>query len=51
MNIFAKIHIEINCNVITVLVWVKTLWTTVGGRTSRHFFYYKVLKALGELHE
>ena len=37
-NIFAKIFIEIICNVITVLVWVKTLWTTVGGRISRHFF-------------
>ena len=34
-----QFYIEISCNVITVLVWVKTLWTTVGGRISRHFFY------------
>lgn len=41
------INIEINCNVITALVWVKTLWTTVGGRISRHFlFYYS--KVLGK---
>ena len=47
MYIFAKIYIEINCNVITVLVWVKTLWTTVGGRISRHFFYLKCLRGWG----
>ena len=48
MYIFAKICIEINCNDITVLVWVKTLWTTVGGRISRHFFYLKLLKRWGK---
>lgn len=47
MNIFDTIYIEINCNVITVLVWVKTLWTTVGGRISRHFFYLKYLRLWG----
>ena len=46
-NRFARIYIEINCNVITVLVWVKTLWTTVGGRISRHFFYKKHLPLRG----
>ena len=50
MNKFAMIYIEINCNVITVLVWVKTLWTTVGGRISRHFFYLK-FSGLEELNE
>lgn len=38
MNNSVMLCVEINCNVITVLVWVKTLWTTVGGRISRHFF-------------
>lgn len=47
MNISAKIFIEINYNVITVLVWVKTLWTIVGGRISRHFFYSKMHKIFG----
>ena len=51
MNIFDKVYIKISCNVITVWVWVKTLWTTVGGRISRHFFLLEILKTLGELHE